>query len=140
MYEKYLLKLEEAGKIRNLKERSITCYRNYVSYFLNYVGKIPEELNSVILSNQKLLYDALYHASSATIDELSSDSKHLGAKVGYISILHTWGSEMNFHPHIHMILLGGGLTVRNEWKDNGPDFFFQYRLSQKFLKVSIWKN
>lgn len=44
MYEKYLLKLEEAGKIRNLKERSISCYRNYVSYFLNYVGKNPDEL------------------------------------------------------------------------------------------------
>ena len=44
MYEKYLLQLEEAGKIRNLKERSIDCYKNYVSYFLNYMGKNPEEL------------------------------------------------------------------------------------------------
>ena len=44
MYEKYLLQLEEAGKIRNLKERSINCYKNYVSYFLNYMGKVPEEL------------------------------------------------------------------------------------------------
>ena len=44
MYEKYLLQLEEAGKIRNLKERSINCYKNYVSYFLNYMKKHPEEL------------------------------------------------------------------------------------------------
>ena len=44
MYEKYLLQLEEAGKIRNLKERSINCYKNYVSYFLNYMEKVPEEL------------------------------------------------------------------------------------------------
>jgi integrase/recombinase XerD len=44
MYEKYLLQLEEAGKIRNLKERSIDCYKNYVSYFLNYMEKVPEEL------------------------------------------------------------------------------------------------
>lgn len=44
MYEKYLLQLEEAGKIRNLKERSINCYKNYVSYFLNYMVKSPEEL------------------------------------------------------------------------------------------------
>ncbi|MDE5910049.1 MAG: transposase [Lachnospiraceae bacterium] len=49
--------------------------------------------------------------------------KHLGASVGYICILHTWGSEMNFHPHIHTILLGGGLTPKNEWKDNGAGFF-----------------
>jgi len=46
-----------------------------------------------------------------------------GANVGYICILHTWGSEMNFHPHIHTILLGGGLTSKNEWKDNGTEFF-----------------
>ncbi len=43
----------------------------------------------------------------------TEDAKHLGAKVGYICILHTWGSEMNYHPHIHVILLGGGLTAKN---------------------------
>lgn len=91
--------------------------------YFHVVFTLPEELNSLILSNQKLLYDTLYRTSSATIEELTSDSKHLGAKVGYISILHTWGSEMNFHPHIHMILLGGGLTTKNEWKDNGAEFF-----------------
>ena len=56
MYEKYLLKIEEAGKIRNLKERSISCYKNYVSYFLNYVGKATEDLPikiSVIFCLQK---------------------------------------------------------------------------------------
>lgn len=51
MYEKYLLQLEEAGKIRNLKERSINCYKNYVSYFLNYMEKHPEELNCQGLSS-----------------------------------------------------------------------------------------
>ena len=82
-----------------------------------------EELNPIIYSNQKLLYDTLYHAASATISELTADPAHLGAAVGYICILHTWGSEMNFHPHIHTILLGGGLTSKNEWKDNGTEFF-----------------
>ena len=51
MYEKYLLQLEEAGKIRNLKERSINCYKNYVSYFLNYMEKHPEELTCQGLSS-----------------------------------------------------------------------------------------
>ena len=84
---------------------------------------MPDILNPVIYSNQKLLYDTLYHAASATISELTADPAHLGAAVGYICILHTWGSEMNFHPHIHTILLGGGLTFKNEWKDNGTEFF-----------------
>lgn len=115
--------------------------------YFHVVFTVPEELNPVILSNQKLLYNTLYHASSATIDELASDSKHLGAKVGYISILHTWGSEMNFHPHIHMILLGGGLTSKNEWKDNGSDFFLPIQIISKVFKgkyldelKSLWKD
>lgn len=115
--------------------------------YFHVVFTVPEELNPVILSNQKLLYHALYHASSATIDELASDPKHLGAKVGYISILHTWGSEMNFHPHIHMILLGGGLTVKNKWKDKGTQFFLPIQVISKVFKgkyleelKSLWKD
>lgn len=82
-----------------------------------------QELNPLIYSNQQLLYDALYHSVSSTINELAVDVKYLGAKVGYICVLHTWGSEMNFHPHIHVILLGGGLTAKNQWRDKGEDFF-----------------
>ena len=91
--------------------------------YFHLVFTVPDILNPIIYSNQKLLYDTLYHAASATISGLTADPKHLGADVGYICILHTWGSEMNFHPHIHTILLGGGLTSKNEWKDNGTEFF-----------------
>ena len=102
--------------------------------YYHLVFTVPDILNPVILSNQKLLYDALYHAASATIGELTADSKYLGAKVGYICILHTWGSEMNFHPHIHTILLGGGLTTENKWKDNGQDFFLPIRVISKVFR------
>lgn len=102
--------------------------------YFHLVFTVPDILNPVILSNQKLLYDALYHAASATIRELAADTKYLGAKVGYICILHTWGSEMNFHPHIHTILLGGGLTVKNQWKDNGNDFFLPIRVISKVFR------
>ena len=102
--------------------------------YYHLVFTVPDILNPVILSNQKLLYDALYHAASATISELTADPKYLGAKVGYICILHTWGSEMNFHPHIHTILLGGGLTTENRWKDNGNDFFLPIRVISKVFR------
>ena len=102
--------------------------------YFHLVFTVPDILNPVILSNQKLLYDALYHAASATISELAADTKYLGAKVGYICILHTWGSEMNFHPHIHTILLGGGLTTKNQWKDNGNDFFLPIRVISKIFR------
>ena len=71
---------------------------------------------------------------SATINELTADTKHLGAKVGYICVLHTWGSEMNFHPHIHVILLGGGLTAKNQWRDKGEEFFLPVKVLSKLLR------
>ena len=66
--------------------------------YFHLVFTVPDILNPVIYSNQRLLYDALYHAASSTISELTADPKHLGAKVGYICILHTWGSIPTFIP------------------------------------------
>ena len=96
--------------------------------YFHIVFTVPQELNPLIYSNQQLLYDTLYHSVSATINELTADTKHLGAKVGYICVLHTWGSEMNFHPHIHVILLGGGLTAKNQWRDKGKEFFLPVKV------------
>ena len=102
--------------------------------YIHLVFTVPHELNPLIYSNQQLLYDALYHCVSATISELTADTKHLGAKVGYICVLHTWGSEMNFYPHIHVILLGGGLTVKNQWRDKGENFFLPVEVLSKLFR------
>lgn len=102
--------------------------------YFHVVFTVPQELNPLIYSNQQLLYDALYHCVSATINELTADTKHLGAKVGYICVLHTWGSEMNYHPHIHVILLGGGLTSQNQWRDQGKEFFLPVRVMSKLFR------
>lgn len=102
--------------------------------YFHLVFTVPEELNPVIYSNQKLLYDALYRAASETIHQLSLQDKHLGAKVGYICILHTWGSKMNYHPHIHTILLGGGLTRERSWKDKGSKFFLPIKVISAVFK------
>lgn len=98
-------------------------------------------------SNQKLLYDALYHAASATLNELAKDAKYLGANIGYICILHTWGSAMNYHPHIHTIVLGGGLDKDSKWKDTGGKFFLPYGVIAKVFRgkylcelKSLWND
>ena len=118
------------------KEKWVDARREDVldAPYFHVVFTVPEELNPVIYSNQKLLYDALYHASSDTLRELASDSKYLGADIGYICILHTWGSEMNFHPHIHAVVLGGGLDPKNHWKDNGEDFFLPIRVVSRLFR------
>ena len=131
------------------KEKWVDARREDVldAPYFHVVFTVPEELNPVIYSNQKLLYNALYHASSDTLQELASDSKYLGADIGYICILHTWGSEMNFHPHIHAVVLGGGLDPGNHWKDNGEDFFLPIRVVSRLFRgkylaelKQLWEN
>ena len=102
--------------------------------YFHVVFTVPQELNPLIYSNQQILYDTMYHCVSETINELTEDTKHLGARVGYICVLHTWGSEMNFHPHIHVILLGGGLTVKNQWRDKGEEFFLPVKVMSKLFR------
>ena len=77
--------------------------------------------------NQKLLYDTLYHAAHQTMMELSADPKYLGAKIGYICVLHTWGSRLNYHPHLHMIVLGGGLDTANLWKARNLQNHYEFK-------------
>ena len=115
--------------------------------YFHVVFTVPEELNPIIYSNQKFLYTALYHAASDTLSELAADSKYLGTDIGYICILHTWGSTMNFHPHIHAIVLGGGLDVKNRWKDNGKEFFLPIKVISKIFRgkymaelKQLWEN
>ena len=87
------------------------------------------------------------YAGSDTLSELAADCKYLGTDIGYICILHTWGSTMNFHPHIHAIVLGGGLDVKNHWKDNGKDFFLPIKIISKTFRGKymaelrqLWEN
>ena len=115
--------------------------------YFHVVFTVPEELNPIIYSNQKFLYAALYHAASDTLSELAADSKYLGTDIGYICILHTWGSTMNFHPHIHAIVLGGGLDAKNHWKDNGKEFFLPIKVISKTFRgkymaelKQLWEN
>ena len=86
-----------------LKELWIDARRSEVidgAYF-HVVFTIPSELNPLIYANQKTLYSLLHEASSKTLLELSADKKYLGAMPAIIQVLHTWGQELNYHPHIH---------------------------------------
>ena len=80
-----------------------------VGYF-HVVFTIPQELNTLVLQNQKLLYSILIKSAGHTLMELAKDSKFLGATIGVTSVLHTWGQNLSFHPHVHCIVPGGGLS------------------------------
>ena len=86
-----------------------------VKYF-HVVFTLPQEVNHYCLGHPKLLYNLLFACSKATVETFAADSKHLGALPGMISVLHTWGQNLQLHPHVHMIVPAGGFTACNYWK------------------------
>jgi hypothetical protein len=80
-----------------------------VGYF-HVVFTLPAGLSPLVLHNQRLLYDLLFRAASATLLTLAADPQRLGAQVGITAILHTWGQNLLFHPHLHCVVTGGGLA------------------------------
>ena len=80
-----------------------------IGYF-HVVFTVPDSLNPIALQNQKVFYSLLFKAASETLVELSQDPKYLGAEIGIISVLHTWGQNLMDHPHVHCIVPGGGLS------------------------------
>nr|WP_319001702.1 IS91 family transposase [Clostridium estertheticum] len=104
-----------------------------VGYF-HIVFTIPQELNFITLTNQKEMYSILFNSVSETLLELSRDKKYLGAEIGFMSILHTFGQNLMNHPHIHCVVPSGGLTFDGtRWINSKNDFFIPVKvLSRKF--------
>lgn len=97
------------------------------------VFTIPEQLNPAFLHDQRAMYDLLFRAASETVLELCADKKHLGAKPGITAVLHTRGQNLQFHPHIHMPVTGGGFSPDGKWRDSKKKFFLPVQvLSAKF--------
>ena len=105
-----------------------------IPYF-HVVFTLPDKLNPLVLRNQEVLYGLLFKAVSETLIELAANPKHLGAVIGFISILHTWGQNLMHHPHIHNIVPGGGLTRDGrKWKSCKKDFFVHVKVMSKLFR------
>lgn len=101
--------------------------------YFHVVFTVPQQLQPLIYQNQKLLYGLMYKAVAETLLELSKDKKYLGAQIGFFSLLHTWGQDLHYHPHIHTVVLAGGLTKLNKWRNSSSKFFIPVKvLSKKF--------
>lgn len=103
-----------------------------ISYF-HIVLTVPSELHVIFYHNQREMYSLLLQCASETIMELASDDKYLGAKVGITAMLHTWSQKANYHPHVHMIVTGGGINDLGKWVNSKEDFFLPIKvISRKF--------
>src|SRR5229473_4079606 len=104
------------------------------SYF-HAVFTVPHEVNVLALENPRLFYDLLFTASAQTLLEIASDPKHLGAEIGMIAILHTWGQNLLLHPHIHCVIPAGGLSPDHQrWIRPRYPFFLPVKVLSRVFR------
>jgi hypothetical protein len=105
-----------------------------IEYF-HVVFTIPETLGPVALQNKRLLYSFLFRSVSETLLEIARDPKHLGAQIGFIGVLHTWGQNLHHHPHIHCVVPGGGLSPdQSRWISCRSGFFLPVRVLSRLFR------
>jgi Putative transposase/Transposase zinc-binding domain len=111
-----------------------------VAYF-HVVFTLPSSIADIAYQNKTVIYDLLFTASAEAMLTIAADPSHLGARIGLTSVLHTWGSAMTHHPHIHMIVPGGGLnTDATRWMSSKPQFLMPVRvLSKLFRRLMLTK-
>lgn len=102
--------------------------------YYHIVFTIPSELYTIAIQNQEKIYKILFRSSSETLQELARDEKYLGAEIGFFSILHTWGQNLMYHPHVHLVVTGGGLTEVNTWKEKEEDFFIPVQVMSRVFR------
>jgi ssDNA-binding Zn-finger/Zn-ribbon topoisomerase 1 len=111
-----------------------------VPYF-HVVFTLPARIADIAYQNKAVIYDLLFKASAETLTTIAADPEHLGARVGVLSVLHTWGSALTHHPHVHMIVPGGGFSLDGKrWVSCRPGFFLPVRvLSRLFRRLLLDK-
>jgi hypothetical protein len=109
-----------------------------VSYY-HVVFTLPAAIAAIAFQNKGAVYDLLFKAAAETLTTIAADPKHLGARIGLTAVLHTWGSALNHHPHVHIIVPGGGLSPDgSRWIACKPRFFLSVRvLSRLFRRLFL---
>src|ERR1700692_3380889 len=109
-----------------------------VPYF-HVVFTVPEEIAAIAYQNKEGVYGILFQATAETLKTIAADPKHLGAEIGFFAVLHTWGQSLQFHPHLHCVVPGGGLSPDGErWVSCRPNFFLPVRvLSRLFRRLFL---
>jgi hypothetical protein len=103
--------------------------------YFHVVFSLPHQLNALILQNEVELYSLLFRAVADTLAEVAANPEHLGAEIGFFGILHTWGQNLLFHPHIHCVIPSGGLAPdRTRWIRGSDRFFLPLKILKKVFR------
>jgi len=109
-----------------------------VEYF-HVVFTVPEEIAALAYQNKEVVYNILFRATAETLRTIAADPKHLGAAIGFLAVLHSWGQNLLFHPHLHCVVPGGGISPDGKrWIACRPRFFLPVRvLSRLFRRLFL---
>jgi hypothetical protein len=125
-------KCQAAARAQWLAERSSELLP--VPYF-HVVFTLPDSIGPLALQNQRLVYGLLFRAAADTMLQIAADPQHLGADIGFLTVLHTWGQNLHLHPHLHCVVPGGGLSSDGtRWIGCRPDFFLPVRVLSRLYR------
>jgi len=107
--------------------------------YFHIVFTVPEEIATIAYQNKEAVYSILFRATAETLRTIAADPTHLGAEIGFFAVLHTWGSNLQHHPHLHCVVPGGGLSLDGtRWISCKPGFFLPVRvLSRLFRRLFL---
>src|SRR6202167_3678128 len=105
-----------------------------VPYF-HVVFTVPEQIAAIALQNKEVVYAILFRATAETLTTIAADRKHLGAEIGFFTVLHSWGQNLLFHPHLHCVVPGGGISLDGtRWVACRPGFFLPVRVLSRLFR------
>jgi Putative transposase/Transposase zinc-binding domain len=109
------------------------------THYFHVVFTIPEQIASIAYQNKDLVYGILFRATAETLSTIAADPKHLGAEIGFFVVLHSWGQNLLFHPHLHCVVPGGGISPEGaRWISCRPNFFLPVQvLSSLFRRLFL---
>jgi hypothetical protein len=103
--------------------------------YVHVVFTLPHRLAPLALQNKKVLYDLLFRASAETLLEVARDPRHLGAEIGFFTVLHTWSQKLRLHPHVHCVIPAGGLSLdHSHWVKSRDRFFLSIKLLRRVFR------
>ena len=109
--------------------------------YFHVVFTLPNRLNPLVIRNQKIIYNLFFQKCKETLLSVGKEEKYFGAKIGFFSILHTWGQKLNFHPHLHCVVPGGGFSeAKNKWIRSPHNYLFPVQVLKRRFRSSFLKG
>ena len=128
-------KCQNAARAAWLEQRAAELLP--VDYF-HLVFTLPQTLAPVALQNQRLVYGMLFRAAAETLLQIAADPKHLGASIGFVAVLHTWGQNLHHHPHLHCVVPGGGIAPgRSRWIAGRRHFLLPVKVLSRLFRAKF---